>query len=97
MRNAMMVLGLLPLLAACIPAKIVEAEGRRVTYQWRTGDTTLDRVYSLAITYCDGWNAPPKLVADTIEGDQHTSVFECTPRKTLPFGDTPVGRALDKI
>jgi hypothetical protein len=97
MRNAMVVFGILPLLAACIPAKIVEAEGRRVTYQWSSADTSLDRVYSLAINYCDGWNAPPKLIADTVEGDQHTSVFMCTPRPTLPFGNTPVGRVLDKI
>ena len=97
MRNAIAVLGILPLLGACIPAKIVEADGPRVTYQWSSKDTSLDRVYSLALSYCDGWNAPPKLIADTVEGEQHTSVFTCTPRPTLPFGDTPVGRALDKI
>ena len=97
MRSAMVVVGMLPLVAACIPAKIVEADGRRVTYQWNSADTTLDRVYTLAISYCDGWNAPPKLIADTVEGDQHTSIFVCTPRKTLPFGDTPVGRVLNKI
>ncbi len=60
MRKAILVLGVLLPLAACIPAKIVEADGPRVTFAWSSADTSLDRVYSLAINYCDGWNAPPQ-------------------------------------
>ena len=97
MRKAILVLGVLLPMAACIPAKIVEADGPRVTYAWSSADTTLDRVYSLAINYCDGWNAPPKLVADTVDGQQHTSIFACVPRPTLPFGQSAVGRLLNKI
>jgi hypothetical protein len=97
MRNLLLVVGSLLALGACIPAKIVEADGPRVTFAWSSADTSLDRVYSLAINYCDGWNAPAKLIADTVEGEQHTSVFACVPRQTLPFGDSPVGRLLNKI
>jgi hypothetical protein len=97
MREAIGVVVVLLPLAACIPAKIVEADGPRVTYSWSSADTSLDRVYSLAITYCDPWNAPPRLVADTVDGQQHSSTFECVPRPTLPFGQSPAGRLLNKI
>jgi hypothetical protein len=97
MREAILTLGILLVLAACIPAKIVEADGPRVTFAWSSADTSLDRVYSLAINYCDGWNAPPRLIADTVDGQQHTSVFVCKPRPTLPFGQSPVGELLKKI
>ena len=63
----------------------------------QSAETELDRVYSLAITYCDDWNAPPRLVADEIDGEQHTSTFACVPRPTLPFGQSPVGRALERF
>ena len=65
-------LGITLALGGCIRASIVEADGPRVTYSWSKADTSLDRVYSLAISYCDGWNAPPKLIADQIDGEQHT-------------------------
>jgi hypothetical protein len=97
MRKAILALGILVPSAGCIPAKIVEADGPRVTFAWSSADTSLDRVYSLAINYCDGWNAPPKLVADTVDGQQHTSTFACVPRPTLPFGQTPVGKLLNRI
>ena len=85
------------MLAGCIPAKIVESDGPRVTYAWSSADTSLDRVYQLAITYCDGWNAPPRLIGDQIDGEQHRSTFKCVPRPTLPFGQTPAGRVLDRL
>lgn len=97
MRKAILLLGAALPLAGCIPAKIVEADGPKVTYAWSSADTSLDRVYSLAITYCDPWNAPAKLVADTVDGQQHLSTFACVPRSTLPFGQSPVGRLLNKI
>jgi hypothetical protein len=97
MRNAILALSGVLALGACIPAKIVEADGPRVTFAWSSADTSLDRVHSLAINYCDGWNAPAKLVADTVDGEQHTSTFACVARPTLPFGDSPVGRLLNKI
>jgi hypothetical protein len=97
MRGLTAILGVLVPLAGCIPAKIVEADGPRVTFAWSSADTSLDRVYSLAINYCDGWNAPPRLIADNIEGQQHTSTFKCLPRQTLPLGQTPVGRALNRL
>lgn len=97
MRNLMAVLGGGVLLCGCIPAKIVENDGPLVTYAWKSDETSLDRVYSLAINYCDGWNAPPRLVSDRIEGDEHRSTFRCEPRKTLPLGKTPVGRLLNRI
>ena len=85
------------LLAGCIPAKIVEADGPIVTFAWNSADTSLDRVYRLAITYCDGWNAPARLIGDQIEGEQHRSTFKCVPRPTLPFGQTPPGRLLNRL
>lgn len=97
MRILFGILGLALALAGCIRASIVEADGPRVTYAWSKADTSLDRVYSLAINYCNGWNAPPKLVADEIDGEQHRSTFKCVPRPTMPFGKTPPGRLLEKI
>ena len=67
-----------------------------MTYSWSKADTSLDRVYSLAISYCDGWNAPPKLIADQIDGEQHTSTFKCVPRPTLPFGQHGPGPATEQ-
>ena len=97
MRILFGILGTALALAGCIRASIVEADGPRVTYAWNKADTSLDRVYSLAINYCNGWNAPPKLVADEIDGEQHRSTFKCVPRPTMPFGKTPPGRLLEKI
>ncbi len=97
MRNLMAILGGGVLLCGCIPAKIVDSDGPQVTYSWKSGETSLDRVYSLAIDYCDGWNAPPRLIGDQIEGDEHRSTFKCVPRKTLPLGQTPAGRLLNRL
>ena len=97
MRGSIIIQAMLVLLVGCIPAKIVESDGPRVTFAWSSADTTLDRVYTLAINYCDGWNAPPRLVSDQIDGQQHTSTFACVPRATLPFGQSPMGRALNQI
>ena len=72
-------------LAGCVPAKIVASDGPRVTYEWNSTETKLDRVYSLAIDYCDSWNAPPRVVGDTVNGDQHRTTFACVPRPTLPL------------
>lgn len=95
MRKLVTIMALLGCLPGCVPAKIVEADGPRVTYTWNGNETKLDKVYGLAISYCDYWNAPPRLVADDIAGEQHTSTFACVPRPTMPFGQSPVGRALD--
>jgi hypothetical protein len=96
MRKAVLALITLPLVG-CIPARIIDSDGPRVTFAWSAADTSLDRVYSLAINYCHGWNAPPRLVADIVDGQQHTSTFECKARATLPFGQTPPGRLLKRI
>jgi hypothetical protein len=95
MRKPVTVIALLGCLAGCVPARIVEADGPRVTYAWNSKETELSRVYSMAISYCDYWNAPPRLVADETVGDQRTSTFACVPRPTLPFGQSPVGRAIE--
>ena len=79
------VVACLGLLSACTPARIVSAEGRTVTFSWNAQETRIARVYELAINYCHRWNAPPALVDDRVEGDQHTTTFTCTPRPTLPF------------
>jgi hypothetical protein len=97
MRRLVTTMALLGCLAGCIPARIVEADGPRVTYAWNDKETELSRVYSLAINYCNGWNAPPRVIADTIDGDQHSTIFRCVPRSTLPFGQSPVGRVLNKL
>ena len=96
MRAAMTAAALVAL-AGCIPARIVESDGPVVTFAWSSAETSLDRVYQLAINYCDGWNAPPRLVADQIDGQQHRSTFRCTPRETLPFGQSPAGRLLERF
>ena len=95
MRNPVAILALLAGLVGCVPATIVEADGPKVTYSWSSKDTELKRVYSLAISYCDYWNAPARLMADDIAGDQHTSTFACVPRPTMPFGQSPIGKALN--
>jgi hypothetical protein len=97
MRILIGILGIPLALAGCIRASIVEADGPRVTYAWSKADTSLGRVYSLATSYCSGWNAPPKLITDQIDGEQHTSTFKCVARPTLPFGQTPPGRLLNKL
>jgi hypothetical protein len=76
---------LTPLAGGCTPARIVATDGPRVTYAWKASETTISRVYQLAIYYCDNWNAPPQLVGDTIDGDQRTTTFACRPRPTLPL------------
>jgi hypothetical protein len=96
-KAAAVLVTLLPLAAGCIPARIVEADGPVVTFAWSSADTSLDRVYSLAIDYCDNWNAPPRLVADYVDGERHTSTFRCTPRETLPLGQSPPGRLLNRL
>ncbi|MGD9510885.1 MAG: hypothetical protein AB7I59_01035 [Geminicoccaceae bacterium] len=97
MRNLMAILGGGVLLCGCIPAKIVASDGPQVTYSWNSNETSLQRVYELAISYCEYWNAPPRLIGDAIEGDEHRSTFRCVPRETLPFGKTPVGKLLNRI
>lgn len=72
-------------LASCTPARIVEAEGPRVTYAWDAERTTIARVNRLAITYCTRWNAPPRLLADEADGTQRRTTFVCRPRETLPL------------
>jgi hypothetical protein len=78
-------LGCLAPLAGCIPARIVETNGPRVTYAWNAGETDLSRVFQLAASYCNSWNAPPRFVGDSIEGDEHRTTFACAPRPTLPL------------
>lgn len=97
MRGMTAILGGSLLLSACIPARIVDNDGPLVTYAWSADKTSLPKVYQLAINYCHGWNAPPRLVADKIEGDEHHSTFRCEPRKTLPLGATPPGRLLNRL
>ena len=97
MREAILGLGVLLVLAACIPAKIVEADGPRVTFAWSSADTSLDRVYSLAINYCDGWNAPPRLVSDTVDGLQHTLDLRVQAAPDPALRQSPVGELLKKI
>src|SRR3954453_7377273 len=97
MRILVGVLGIPLALAGCIRALIVEADGPRVTYAWSKADPSLDRVYSLAISYCNGWNAPPKLVIDQIDGEQPPSPFKGVARPPLPFGQSPPGRLLNKL
>lgn len=72
-------------LAGCTPARIVEAEGPRVTYAWDAERTTIARVNRLAITYCTRWNAPPVLLASEAEGNHRRTTFVCRPRETLPL------------
>jgi hypothetical protein len=79
------VLACLGALSACTRARIVSTEGRTVTFSWNAQETTIGRVHALAINWCHRWNAPPALIADRVEGDQHTTTFTCTPRPTLPL------------
>src|SRR4051794_41132811 len=97
MRILIGILGIPLALAGCIRASIVEADGPRVPYAWSKADTSLDRVYSLAISYCNGWNAPPKLVIDQIDGEQPTTTYNRVARPPLPFGQSPPGRLLNKL
>ena len=59
MRKLVGTLGLVGSLTGCVPATIVANDGPRVTYAWNGDETRLDRVYSLATSYCNGWHAPP--------------------------------------
>lgn len=78
--------GLVALPTACVPARIVESEGRRVTFAWDPRRTRLARVYELAIGYCHRWNAPPEFVANEIlEDGRRRTTFACRPRPTLPL------------
>lgn len=72
-------------LAGCIPARIVESEGRQVTFAWDAQETRLARVHRLAIDYCHRWNAPPALLDDQVQGDLHRTTFVCRPRETWPL------------
>jgi hypothetical protein len=72
-------------LSGCTPARIVAAEGKQVTYGWNARETRIAKVYELAIFYCHAWNAPPALISDRAEGDQHTTTFVCQARPTLPL------------
>jgi hypothetical protein len=89
MRNLAATIALVACIASlaggCAPARIVAADGPRVTYAWRSSETSISRIYQLAIYYCNAWNAPPRLVGDTVEGDQRTTTFACVPRPTLPL------------
>ncbi len=91
---AIILLGCLP---GCIPAKIVEADGPQVTYSWNGQDTELNKVYRLAINYCNSWNAPPELAGDKVSGDLHTTTFVCRSRGTLPFGQSPAGKLINRF
>jgi hypothetical protein len=73
-----------PLLAACIPARIVEAEGKQVTFAWDGRETNIARVHTLAIDWCHRWRAPPALLADQVDGTRHRTQFVCRPRAGLP-------------
>ena len=77
--------GTAPLLAGCIPARIVEAEGKRVTFAWDARETEIARVHSLALDWCERWKAPPALVADQVDGTRHATTFVCRPRASLPL------------
>ncbi len=85
MRKLVGILALVGALAGCVPARIVATDGPQVTYAWNANETSLDRVYNLAFDYCDGWNAPPRLVTDSIDGEEHRSTFRCIPRPTYPL------------
>lgn len=88
MRTLAAILALLTaatLLVGCTPARIVEAQGPRVTYAWSAERTTIARVNRLAISYCSRWNAPPWLLADEVDGNYHRTTFVCRPRETLPL------------
>jgi hypothetical protein len=80
-----LVAGMAPLAGGCTPARIVAADGPRVTYAWKASETTISRVYQLAVSYCDGRNAPPRLVGDTVDGDERTTTFACVPWPTMPL------------
>lgn len=73
-----------PLVTGCVPARIVEAEGKRVTFAWDARETSIARVHTLAIDWCHRWRAPPALVDDRIEGQRHATTFVCRPQQSLP-------------
>lgn len=73
------------LATGCIPARIVESEGRQVTFAWDARDTRISRVYSLAINWCHRWRGPPELVTDRVEGTLHRTTFVCRAREGLPI------------
>lgn len=73
------------LLAGCIPARIVETQGRQVTFAWDSRETRIARVHTLAIDWCHRWNAPPALLGDQVDGYLHRTTFVCRPRETLPI------------
>lgn len=77
--------GAIPLLAGCIPARIVETEGKQVTFAWDGRQTSIARVQTLAINWCHRWKAPPALVADQVEGTRHLTTFVCRPRPSRPI------------
>lgn len=71
--------------AGCTPARIVDAEGNRVTFAWNSQRTTISRVNLLAVSYCNRWNAPPVLLGDEADGDERRTTFVCRGRGTLPL------------
>ncbi len=77
--------GTASLLAGCIPARIVDAQGKQVTFAWDGRETNVARVHTLAIDWCHRWRAPPALVADQADGARHLTTFVCRPRSSLPL------------
>ena len=65
-------------LPGCVPAKIVEADGPRVTYSWNAQDTELSRVYQLAINYC-------KLAVVSVDSPVVNDAFRTGLRASFPF------------
>jgi hypothetical protein len=83
----LMLLSCTTALAGCTPARIVAHDGPQVTYAWNAQETRIARVYELAVSYCDPWRAPPQLLEDHTDGDEHRTTFVCRARGTLPFED----------
>jgi hypothetical protein len=82
--RTLIALAVATLATGCVPARIVESEGKQVTFAWNARDTRISRVYSLAIDWCHRWKGPPELVADQVEGDMHRTTFVCRAREGLP-------------
>jgi YD repeat-containing protein len=80
-----LLIGTAALLPGCIPARIVETQGRQVTFAWDARETRIARVHTLAIDFCHRWNAPPALLDDQVDGYLHRTTFVCRPRETMPI------------
>ena len=85
MPRTLAALALAALAMGCIPARIVESEGKQVTFAWDARETEVSRVYGLAIDWCHRWKGPPELVDDHVEGDLHRTTFVCRAREGLPI------------